>query len=202
LAWRRRGTFLFVGAPSIVQWTNTSSHGDGRALWFVRRWYVLLLVEGLSGEREGGGGGGVWGVPVTNVGLVFIFLCFCAMVAVIGVQETASLIALTSFYNKHYGTCSKAFINLESQKGLPQAVLDKYIELGVNIFSRHPPQDPDSKAVPLLDTSRMACVASGRPLIGSDSTITCRSCSHKMFSREVTGTYCPLCHAKLEYSGR
>ena len=130
------------------------------------------------------------------------FLYFCAMVAVIGVQETASLIALTSFYNKHYGTCSKAFINLESQKGLPQAVLDKYIELGVNIFSRHPPQDPDSKAVPLLDTSRMACVASGRPLIGSDSTITCRSCSHKMFSREVTGTYCPLCHAKLEYSGR
>ena len=124
------------------------------------------------------------------------------MVTVIGVQETASLIALTSFYNKHYGTCSKAFINLESQKGLPQAVLDKYIELGVNIFSRHPPQDPDSKALPLLDTSRMACVASGRPLIGSDSTITCRSCSHKMFSREVTGTYCPLCHAKLEYSGR
>ena len=146
--------------------------------------------------------GAVWGVPVTHFCLVFIFLCFCAMVAVIGVQETASLIALTSFYNKHYGTCSKAFINLESQKGLPQAVLDKYIELGVNIFSRHPPQDPDSKAVPLLDTSRMACVASGRPLIGSDSTITCRSCSHKMFSREVTGTYCPLCHAKLEYSGR
>jgi WD repeat-containing protein 35 len=55
---------------------------------------------------------------------------------VLGVQEASSLIALTSFYNKHYGTCSKAFINLESQKGLPQSVLDKYIELGVNIFSR------------------------------------------------------------------
>ena len=49
---------------------------------------------------------------------------------ILGTKEAASLIALTSFYNKHYGSCSKAFINLESQKGIPKEILDKYIELG------------------------------------------------------------------------
>lgn len=180
---------------AMVTAVRCGLYDDGTSSYLMKR------------ERAGERGEGAFAICFSFSGdsllfAFFFFLPFCAMVTVIGVQETASLIALTSFYNKHYGTCSKAFINLESQKGLPQAVLDKYIELGVNIFSRHPPQDPDSKALPLLDTSRMACVASGRPLIGSDSTITCRSCSHKMFSREVTGTYCPLCHAKLEYSGR
>ena len=70
--------------------------------------------------------------------------------------------------------------------------------IGVNIFSRHPPQDPDSKALPFLDTTRPACVASGRPLIGTENTMTCRVCSHKMFSREVRTNNCPLCHAKLQ----
>jgi WD repeat-containing protein 35 len=117
---------------------------------------------------------------------------------VLGTKEASSIIALTSFYNKHFGTCSKAFIQLESQKGLPQKELDEYIGLGVDIFSRHPPQDPDSKALPFLDVARPACVASGRPLIGSESTMSCRVCSHKMFSREVRTTFCPLCHAKLQ----
>ena len=75
---------------------------------------------------------------------------------VLGTKEASSIIALTSFYNKHFGTCSKAFIQLECQKGLPQKELDEYIGLGVDIFSRHPPQDPDSKALPFLDVGRPA----------------------------------------------
>jgi WD repeat-containing protein 35 len=117
---------------------------------------------------------------------------------VLGTKEAASLIALTSFYNRHYGECSKAFIKLESQKGLPQAELDNYIALAVSIFARHPPQDPDSDASSrLFDTGRPACVASGRPLGGSESTLSCKVCSHKMFSRELRGSCCPLCHSKL-----
>jgi WD repeat-containing protein 35 len=65
---------------------------------------------------------------------------------VLDAKEIYSLVALACFYNKYYGQCSRAFIKLE---GLPigeakdqitKEESDKYKQLALSIFVKHPPQ--------------------------------------------------------------
>jgi len=133
-----------------------------------------------------------------------------------------SLLALAAFYSKYFQQCSRAFIKLE---GLPvgqgrefisKEEADKYKQLALAIFSKHPPQDPLSRQLSCpkcsanlpdwvtscssCQRSFPACIATGRSLIAvTPSEIqTCRQCKHKGIEREMRKLqHCPLCHALL-----
>jgi WD repeat-containing protein 35 len=59
---------------------------------------------------------------------------------ILGASVIYSLLALVSVHAGYYGTCSKAFIRLESLED-PQA--EHYKQLAVDIFTRYKPQDPE-----------------------------------------------------------
>jgi WD repeat-containing protein 35 len=54
-----------------------------------------------------------------------------------------SLLALVSLHAGYYGTCSKAFIRLESIEG-PES--EYYKELAIEIFTRYSPKDPEDES--------------------------------------------------------
>lgn len=60
---------------------------------------------------------------------------------VIDVEDIYCLMALTSCADRSFGTCSKAFIKLESLEAIPEQRRLEYEELAVNIFSQHEPHD-------------------------------------------------------------
>lgn len=60
---------------------------------------------------------------------------------VLDVEDIYCLLALTSCADRSFGTCSKAFIKLESLDAIPEQRRLEYEELAVNIFSQHEPQD-------------------------------------------------------------
>jgi len=124
---------------------------------------------------------------------------------------------LTSFYNKYFGQCSRAFIRLESLN-VDEKQKDNhnpYKQLALNIFIKNPPQDPSSRLYPCpsgkcssqvpewatscpdCDRHFPACTVSGRAILTTD-TYRCRICKHQAFERELRKqTNCPLCHGAL-----
>lgn len=60
---------------------------------------------------------------------------------VLDVEEIYCLLALTSCADRSFGTCSKAFIKLESLDIIPEQRRLEYEELAVNIFSKQEPYD-------------------------------------------------------------
>lgn len=60
---------------------------------------------------------------------------------VLNVEDIYCLLALTSCADRSFGTCSKAFIKLESLDTIPEQRRIEYEELAVNIFSQHEPED-------------------------------------------------------------
>lgn len=60
---------------------------------------------------------------------------------VLNVEDIYCLLALASCANRSFGTCSKAFIKLESLESIPEQRRIEYEELAVNIFSQHDPED-------------------------------------------------------------
>lgn len=60
---------------------------------------------------------------------------------VLNVEEIYSLMALASCADRSFGTCSKAFIKLESLEGVSEQTRQEYEELAINIFSKHEPYD-------------------------------------------------------------
>lgn len=60
---------------------------------------------------------------------------------VLDVEDIYSLLALASCANRSFGTCSKAFIKLESLEAIPEQRRQEYEELAVNIFAKHDPHD-------------------------------------------------------------
>lgn len=57
------------------------------------------------------------------------------------VEDIYSLLALSSCADRSFGTCSKAFIKLESLETIPEERRIEYEELAVTIFSQHEPHD-------------------------------------------------------------
>ena len=53
-----------------------------------------------------------------------------------------SLIALTSFHNQMYGTCSNAFMRLEQLENVTQDRRDAYQALAFKIFTRYASKNP------------------------------------------------------------
>jgi len=126
--------------------------------------------------------------------------------------DVHSFAALASFYSRHYGRCSKAFIKLESMPAVPPPKREQYADLAVAIFTRHPPTDPSArKKKGQREEARESgfgnkiglntCVASGREL-GAESQVRCKICRHASITSELGGRIsCPLCHSKLPAKG-
>jgi len=134
---------------------------------------------------------------------------------ILELKDIYSLIGLTTFYNKHYRECSKAFTKLETMKGINQEIRDKYSDVALSIFSVCNPKNPKAKTIPCPNCKEEvrdfqtncgncgstfpACVASGRPIIEFNQRLyKCKGCSHQSFEQALRGfTTCPLCHTSL-----
>ena len=127
-------------------------------------------------------------------------------------QDIYSLVALTCFYNKFYGSTSKAFTKLESISDTSDMDRNAFSELAMSIFTRFKPIDPRSvresggRRLSLGATNghqdaaqnREICIASGRTIKDS-KWIRCDTCKHSMLLMEIKGLkHCPLCHASLQ----
>jgi WD repeat-containing protein 35 len=67
---------------------------------------------------------------------------------ILDIQTIYSLIALTTYYNKYFMQCSKAFIKLEASNDVPEEMRTKFGELALRIFTRNPPRDPSARMNP------------------------------------------------------
>jgi WD repeat-containing protein 35 len=131
--------------------------------------------------------------------------------------EVYSLVALTAFMNGHYEQCSLAFMKLETDKDIPEDRRKAFADLALEIFSLHPPIDPeasDRKQCPschaqvapwqpscACGTRFPPCMATGLPVINAAHTpvTACRQChaqSLEVVVRRMRN--CPLCHFPLD----
>jgi len=123
---------------------------------------------------------------------------------ILNAKDIYSLIALTSFHNRHYGICSRAFIKLETLP--PSDAHDDYPDriqtLAVKIFTEFPPYDPgpvSQEYIRCLETGTPyhACTVTGRSTQDA-RTYMCRTCRHYSIETELRSmTNCPLCHSPL-----
>jgi len=67
---------------------------------------------------------------------------------ILDIQTIYSLIALTTYYNKYFMQCSKAFIKLEASNDVPEEMRTKFGDLALRIFTRNPPRDPSARMNP------------------------------------------------------
>merc|ERR1719221_844585 len=86
---------------------------------------------------------------------------------ILDTQTIYSLIALTTYYNKYFMQCLKAFIKLEASTDVPEEMRTKFADLALRIFTRNAPRDPSSRMLPCPKcNTRM-----------HDWAISCPSCS-------------------------
>ncbi|XP_050408389.2 WD repeat-containing protein 35 [Patella vulgata] len=121
-----------------------------------------------------------------------------------------SLLALVSTANKGFGTCSKAFIKLESIDTISPEQKQLYSELALEIFTHHSPKDTRNNKVecpncasPMPDWSTLCtscdskfptCIVTGRPILENEFWM-CSHCKHRAAEKEIrTKHACPLCH--------
>ena len=64
---------------------------------------------------------------------------------VLDAKDINSILALTAYFNKYYGVCSRAFMKLENLEDVPQADRDLFGSLALDVFTRFPPADPPTK---------------------------------------------------------
>jgi len=114
-----------------------------------------------------------------------------------------SLIALSSFYAKYYGICSKALTKLECLPFLNPGEKKNYRKLSIQIFTRYEPKDPLDSVVAIssrdkkLPIRERVCVATGASI--SDCPISevviCSTCKHRALASETrNSSFCMLCH--------
>ncbi|KAK7092123.1 WD repeat-containing protein 35-like isoform X2 [Littorina saxatilis] len=129
---------------------------------------------------------------------------------IIDPADSFSLLALAACANRAFGTCSKAFIKLESLETLSAEQQQQYEELALDIFTKNSPKDaraskvectscgssiPDwSTTCPNCDTKFPACIVTGRPIMEYQFWM-CSQCKHRALQTEITARKsCPLCH--------
>ena len=128
--------------------------------------------------------------------------------------EIYSLLAIASYYSRHYGTCSRAFARLEALPGRENGERSAYADLATEIFTRRPPRDPGGRSWsddvaeafsfsgPEAGAAKNVCVASGRRIGAADAARACATCAHRSIEGELRGREtCPLCHARFDGSG-
>lgn len=106
---------------------------------------------------------------------------------ILDTQTIYSLIALTTYYNKFFMQCSKAFIKLEASPDISEEMRRKFSDLALRIFTRNPPRDPSSRMLPCPKCHQRMnewcvscpgcscrlpfCVASGRSIFPEDNVV-------------------------------
>ncbi|CAE1311718.1 WDR35 [Acanthosepion pharaonis] len=122
-----------------------------------------------------------------------------------------SLLALAACANRAFGTCSKAFIKLESLESLEPAQKQQFEDLAFEIFTRHSPKDSKSNQVDCpscassmpdwasicasCDAKYPPCIVSGRTILDYHYWM-CNHCKHRAYESEILQRQtCPLCHS-------
>ena len=124
----------------------------------------------------------------------------------IGAVDVYSLIATCAFHARFFRECSRAMIRLEHEESLSKAQQEAYNELSLQIFSRHPPNDPKKLPEKQPGRSQEVCMASGK-LIDVERTVQgtwvrCGTCKRISGVQELRGSKaCPLCHTMFSASG-
>merc|ERR1712029_1164662 len=129
-------------------------------------------------------------------------------------EDIYSLLALASCANRQFGTCSRAFIRLESLEGVDDGTREEYEELAMDIFVKQAPKDSRSNrsecascetmipdwvsTCPSCQAKFPTCIVTGRPLMDLSSAWTCQTCHHRAYEQDITlKQNCPLCHAVI-----
>lgn len=137
----------------------------------------------------------------------------CEYDDVLNPKHIYCLLCLCALKNKFYGTCSKAFVKLETlPEGVSAFERDAIQTLAVKVFISNAPVDPASLPEPYLKCLEVgrtykACVISGRAIQDSPSHM-CKTCRHQMLEHEIETKKqkgsplqnCPLCHSPLIHS--
>eukprot|EP00437_Effrenium_voratum_P053185 CAMPEP_0181539186 /NCGR_PEP_ID=MMETSP1110-20121109/76247_1 /TAXON_ID=174948 /ORGANISM="Symbiodinium sp., Strain CCMP421" /LENGTH=1242 /DNA_ID=CAMNT_0023670801 /DNA_START=30 /DNA_END=3758 /DNA_ORIENTATION=+ len=90
---------------------------------------------------------------------------------ILDTQTIYSLIALTTYYNKYYMQCSKAFIKLEASGDISDEMRAKFSDLALSIFTRSTPKDP-------VNGTLLPCPKCHTRI--PDSSVSCPSCNHRL----------------------
>uniref|UniRef100_A0A667ZDV6 WD repeat-containing protein 35 n=1 Tax=Myripristis murdjan TaxID=586833 RepID=A0A667ZDV6_9TELE len=120
---------------------------------------------------------------------------------IIPAVEIYSLLAICSSASRAFGTCSRAFIKLESLESLDAEQRQMYEDLALEIFTKHNPKD--NRPVELdsspegTEGKLPTCIVTGLP-ISEYQFWMCSVCKHCAQEQEI-GRYnfCPLCHTSL-----
>uniref|UniRef100_A0A4W2GSW2 WD repeat-containing protein 35 n=2 Tax=Bos indicus x Bos taurus TaxID=30522 RepID=A0A4W2GSW2_BOBOX len=120
---------------------------------------------------------------------------------IIPAVEIYSLLALCACASRAFGTCSKAFIKLESLETLSSEQKQQYEDLALEIFTKHTPKDNrKSELDGLLEGGEgklPTCVATGSPITEYQFWM-CSVCKHCVLAQEINNyNFCPLCHSAV-----
>ncbi|XP_069742568.1 WD repeat-containing protein 35 isoform X6 [Narcine bancroftii] len=113
--------------------------------------------------------------------------------------EIYSLLALCACANRAFGTCSKAFIKLESLDILTAEQRQQYEDLALEIFIKYSPNDCKKSDTDSLPEGRgegklPTCIVTGRP-IAEYQFWMCGICKHCAHEQDISNhNFCPLCH--------
>lgn len=130
-------------------------------------------------------------------------------------EDIYCILALASCANRAFGTCSRAFIQLESLEKIPSERRQEYEQLATDIFTKYTPKDPRgtraecsncgsvvqdwSWVCQSCDTRFPACTATGRPLTSMSNMWTCNVCKHlASYNDASVRDNCPLCHSPVQ----
>uniref|UniRef100_A0A3B3BQS7 WD repeat-containing protein 35 n=1 Tax=Oryzias melastigma TaxID=30732 RepID=A0A3B3BQS7_ORYME len=119
---------------------------------------------------------------------------------IIPAVEIYSLLALCAASSRAFGTCSRAFIKLESLEGQSPDQQQLYKDLALEIFTKHAPKDSRMVEAHLSDSSEEklpTCIVTGLP-IQEYQFWMCSVCKHCALEQEISKyNTCPLCHTVL-----
>jgi WD repeat-containing protein 35 len=91
---------------------------------------------------------------------------------ILDTQTIYSIIALTSYYNKFFNQCSKAFIKLESSPDINPEMQTKFGNLALRIFTLNLPRDPSTRMLPCPNKKCNERI--------HDWCISCPHCNHRL----------------------
>ncbi|KAJ8290228.1 hypothetical protein GJAV_G00010260 [Gymnothorax javanicus] len=120
---------------------------------------------------------------------------------IIPAVEIYSLLAVCSAANRAFGTCSRAFIKLESLDSLSAEKRQLYEDLAMEIFTKHAPKDNRKSELDSLpeetEGKLPTCIVTGRT-ISEYQFWMCNVCKHCALEQEISRhRFCPLCHSAL-----
>ncbi|XP_033861234.1 WD repeat-containing protein 35 isoform X1 [Acipenser ruthenus] len=121
---------------------------------------------------------------------------------IIPAVEIYSLLAVCACANRAFGTCSKAFIKLESMDTLSAEQRQQYEDLALEIFIKHSPKDNRKFELDSLqeveEGKQTTCIVTGR-IISEYHFWICNVCKHCALEQEISNrNFCPLCHSSVE----